>query len=52
MVRLALSVLREIIWCPIFVSAPVRMTIMEHPVTAKSALKIIFEQLILDSSLL
>ena len=40
MMRLALSVLREIICRAVFVSVPVKMNIMEHPRTAESAIKI------------
>lgn len=43
MMRLALSVLREIICCAVFVSVPVTMNIMEHPLTGGSAVKITFD---------
>lgn len=43
MMRLALSVLREIIGCAVVVSVPVTMNIMEHPLTGESSVKITFD---------
>lgn len=43
MMRLALSVLREIICCAVFVSVPVTMNIMEHTLPGESSVKIMFD---------
>lgn len=43
MMRLFLSVVREIICCAVFVSVPVTMNIMEHPLNGESTVKITFD---------
>ena len=43
MMRLTLSVLRDIICYAVFVSVPVTMNIIEHTLTAESAVRITFD---------
>lgn len=44
MMRLVLSVVREIIHWTVFVALPVTMTTMEHPLTEEPTIKITFDK--------
>ena len=46
MMRLALSLLAEIMSCCVFVLLPATMNVSEHPVDPKSTIKIMFDSLL------